>query len=120
MKIKITKTETTDLHITPPIYWKQPGKKSYLGYLSDEQIIEFTSNGERYKSVGHFGSFLGQSRVESAFNEWEEIGEDVFLQEHEIMLREMSLVPTLTEREPKFVGFNPEKVAQLLNAEVNA
>lgn len=93
MKLSIQTKTTIETTVTPPIFWRQGNE--YRGLISEDDYREFVVI-DKCVWLKMTEAKLNKSAIETAFVEWEQIPESVFMDQYEQVLQSMSLTPKLT------------------------
>jgi len=94
MELTVKKEIEETINITLPIFFKHPREQKYLGVLSEEQAISFSTT-KGYSSYGNGDLWLFKSNIREAISSWNKISEGDFIEIHEDFLKLQSLLPVL-------------------------
>jgi hypothetical protein len=99
MKLQTVVTETKDIDIELPVFWKKQDEEKYIGIIDELNCIKFNSNEKGdYKSLSHLEYWLVSGDVREAYSHWEKISEETFLEAHSSFLSSLSMKPVLIEK----------------------
>ena len=98
--MKITKKETVErtVEITPPYFWRNPMSDSMtemIGLIDDKTVVTIFDTKNYTKVVNGSPAY---SEVETAFNKWNPITEEQFMQALNTAIEKLSLMPVLNHK----------------------
>lgn len=92
MKLSLHTKTVIETTITPPLFWRQGNE--YRALLSDNDYREFCVIDE-HVFFRMTSPRLNESNIETAFLEWEQISEEVFMDRYREVIQSLSLTPKL-------------------------